>query len=138
MVSCALWRKRYTPPVALQGVATLLSRLVLGLVSVAAVSQLHPGLKVKPPRHCGATGGVAAAPSHVALHFDTKIAPYLARHAPLKLFHEYPLTRNYYEHNSLRIIFRNFRCTLKISRKERLFPEITRDIRNFSKIIISK
>ena len=35
----------------------------------------------------------------------------------------YPLTRNYYENNSLRIIFRNFRWNLhsQISRKERLF-----------------
>ena len=35
------------------------------------------------------------------------------------------------------VIFEGIR-TLKISRKERLFPEITREIRNFSKTFISK
>ena len=52
----------------------------------------------------------------------------------------YPLTRNYYENNSLRIFFvilRRF-CTLKIFGKEGLFQGITREIRNFSKIVILK
>ena len=50
----------------------------------------------------------------------------------------YPLTRNYYENNSLRIIFRNFKAMLylKIFGKEGLFQGITREIRHFSKIII--
>ena len=46
----------------------------------------------------------------------------------------YPLTRNYYENNSLRIILRNFEGfrALEMSRKERHFQGITREIRNFS------
>ena len=46
----------------------------------------------------------------------------------------YPLTRKYYENNSLRIIFRNFEgfCALEMSRKERHFQGIAREIRNFS------
>ena len=45
----------------------------------------------------------------------------------------YPLTRNYYENNSLRIIFvvSEAFCPLEMSRKERQFPGITREIRNF-------
>ena len=40
----------------------------------------------------------------------------------------YPLTQNYYENNSLRLICRNFEG---FCGKERLFRGITREIRNF-------
>ena len=52
----------------------------------------------------------------------------------------YTLTRIYCENNYLRIIFVIFEgfCTLKISGKERKFHRITREIRNFWKIIISE
>ena len=52
----------------------------------------------------------------------------------------YTLTRNYCENNSLRMFFVIFEgnCALNISGKERHFPEITREIRNFSKMIISE
>ena len=45
----------------------------------------------------------------------------------------HPLTRNYHENDSLRIIFVIFAacCTLEISRKGRLFRGITCEIRNF-------
>ena len=58
----------------------------------------------------------------------------LARHSKQR----YPPTRNYYENNSLIIIFRNLRrfCTLEIFGKEGLFQGITREIRNFSKISV--
>ena len=58
----------------------------------------------------------------------------------IRLKIDYPLTRNYYENISPRIIFRNFWGihALKISAKDRLFAEITHEIRNFSKIIISE
>ena len=52
----------------------------------------------------------------------------------------WPLTRNCYENNSLRIIIRKswgiLQCTLKIYGKlgERCFQEITRELRNFSKL----
>ena len=52
----------------------------------------------------------------------------------------YPLTRNYYEHNSLKscfAIFERFRA-LEMSRKHRHFQGIAREIRNFSEIIISE
>ena len=54
--------------------------------------------------------------------------------------HRKPLTRNYYENNSLRnffVIFEGF-WALQISRKERLFQGITREIRNFCNITYFK
>ena len=52
----------------------------------------------------------------------------------------YPLPWNYYENNSLRIIFVVLEgsCALKISGKERLFQGIARETRNFSKFFISE
>ena len=51
---------------------------------------------------------------------------------------QYPLTRNYYENNSPRIMFRNFwGNSHPLDLRERLFPEITREIPSFSTIIIS-
>ena len=49
----------------------------------------------------------------------------------------YPLTRNYYENNSLRIIFRNFGGILSSSNshERKTFQGITREIRNFSENI---
>ena len=52
----------------------------------------------------------------------------------------FPLTRNYYEINSLRfffVIFEGF-FALGMSRQERHFQGITREIRNFSEKIISE
>ena len=59
-----------TPPVALQGVATPLSRLFpqfRGCRRGAAVAP-HPG----PPKPYRTPGGVAAIRAGVALHFNTK------------------------------------------------------------------
>ena len=52
----------------------------------------------------------------------------------------YPLTRSYFENDSLRnillcVILKRF-CTLKIFGKEGFFQGITREISNFSKTII--
>ena len=58
--------------------------------------------------------------------------------AVLRMVSEYPLTRNYNENNSLRIIFRNSEAILypQNIRERRTFQGIAREIRNFSKIII--
>ena len=52
-----------------------------------------------------------------------------------KMYFAYPLTRNYYENNSLRIAFRNFWVILcsENLQERKTFPGFTRDIRNFYK-----
>ena len=54
---------------------------------------------------------------------------------PWALKTHYPLTRNYSENNSWELFFVIFEayCALEMSRKERHFQGITREIRNFSK-----
>ena len=65
---------------------------------------------------------------------ETLVSEEVTRQRFWGFYETYPLTRNYYENNSLRIFFVSFEafCPLEMSRTERHFQGITREIRNFS------